>query len=365
MMNKGKSGNYSNLKHFQQDDEGNILQCPQCKSTHLIKQGNDGRPYSPQRYKCKDCGRKSCNPIVSTEYEIDQQLISSERSVEELIAHREAEFERMERSEQSKDFINIKIRDKKPIGLYVMGDPHIDNPGTDITQMMEHIKIVNETEGLYACNVGDMHDNWARRTKLEGLYAKGTVTSDEAWKLVEWLCKSLNWVFIVGGNHDVWSGDGRRDPLQWMTKPLKVIYQPYSIRICLNLPKHKIRVHCAHSFKGASIYNSAHALVREAIWGFKDHLLLAGHRHISGYMPLVDPNSRVVQHCVQVGSYKKYDDYAKENMFHNKMKSPCAVAVFNTKLDETHPDFIKIFWQVKEGADYLKYLRAEHNGKKK
>jgi len=42
------------------------------------------------------------------------------------------------------------------------------------------------------------------------------------------------------------------------------------------------------------------------------------------------------------------------------MMSPSAVAVINTKLDERHGDFIKIFWDVQEGANYLTWLR---NGK--
>jgi hypothetical protein len=41
----------------------------------------------------------------------------------------------------------------------------------------------------------------------------------------------------------------------------------------------------------------------------------------------------------------------------NKMMSPCAVAVFNTRLPDTHPDFVKIFWEVEEGAEYLTFLR--------
>jgi hypothetical protein len=41
------------------------------------------------------------------------------------------------------------------------------------------------------------------------------------------------------------------------------------------------------------------------------------------------------------------------------MMSACAVAVFNTELTEDHPDFIKIFWEVQEGADYLNYLRSK------
>jgi hypothetical protein len=76
-------------------------------------------------------------------------------------------------------------------------------------------------------------------------------------------------------------------------------------------------------------------------------------------MPVKDANSNIVMHCVQVGSYKKYDDYAKMLNMPNRMMSPCAVAVFNTRLPDIHPDFTKIFWEVEEGADYLTFLRKK------
>ena len=60
---------------------------------------------------------------------------------------------------------------------------------------------------------------------------------------------------------------------------------------------------------------------------------------------------------LSVQKYKKYDNFAKMLNLPNKMMSPCAVAVFNTRLPDTHPDFIKIFWEVEEGAEYLTFLR--------
>ncbi len=56
---------------------------------------------------------------------------------------------------------------------------------------------------------------------------------------------------------------------------------------------------------------------------------------------------------------KKYDNFAKALNLPCKMMSACAVAVFNTELPDSHPDFIKIFWEVQEGADYLNFLRSK------
>jgi len=358
---QGKGGgNFSKSGFIQKDDEGNILLCPYCKSTHLIRNGTDGKISEgrPQRYKCKSCNKKSCNPIVSTSFELGSVHSEAEWTTEELIQQRLEVFKRRERRENNEEFLDIKINDDKPIGLFLMGDPHVDDDGCDWQSVLSHIDTVNATEGLYSVNIGDIQNNWARRTKLEGLWAKQSTTDEQAWQLTEWLCHATNWILIVAGNHDMWSGTG--DPLKWIMRPLKTTYANYSQRVRLILPNHKVRCNFAHNFAGNSIYNTAHAVVKHAIFHARDHLLCCGHKHISGYMPVKDANDGIVMHCLQIGSYKKYDDYAKQLNLPNKMMSPSAVAVINTKLDERHGDFIKIFWDVQEGANYLTWLR---NGK--
>ena len=351
-------GNYTKLIEQQHDEDNNLLSCPKCNSTHLIKRGKDTKTQGqPQRYQCRDCGHKTVHPKKCMNFEVENPFTEEEIPTDELIQQRIDVFNRKEKREKNEEFLNIRIKDDKPIGLYIMGDPHIDDDGCDMPSVVNHLDITNKTDGMFACNVGDLQNNWARRTKLAGLWAEQSTTSTQAFQLTEWLIRYTDWLFIVAGNHDLWSGDG--DPLKWICRPLKTTYKPHNIRVRLNLPKHKIRVNCAHNFRGNSIYNTAHAIVRHALFNSRDHLLMAGHRHVSGYMPVKDANSNIVMHCVQVGSYKKYDDYAKMLNMPNRMMSPCAVAVFNTRLPDTHPDFTKIFWEVEEGADYLTFLRKK------
>ena len=56
-------GNFSNSVEQQIDEDGNILQCPKCGSTHLIKRGKAKSTQSlPQRYQCRDCGFRTVHP---------------------------------------------------------------------------------------------------------------------------------------------------------------------------------------------------------------------------------------------------------------------------------------------------------------
>ena len=87
-----------------------------------------------------------------------------------------------------------------------------------------------------------------------------------------------------------------------------------------------------------------------------------GQQSIVGSIDLKKESMNNYSIFTNCGSYKKYDDYGKalNSGHYSRMMSPSCIAVINTKLDETHGDFIKIFWDVKAGAEYLTYLR---NGK--
>jgi DNA-directed RNA polymerase subunit RPC12/RpoP len=68
----GSGGNLSRIGKLQRDSEGNVLQCPHCGSTHLIKAGHDGTTKNaPQRYRCKDCNKKTVNPLIAKSAKID------------------------------------------------------------------------------------------------------------------------------------------------------------------------------------------------------------------------------------------------------------------------------------------------------
>ena len=44
----------------------------------------------------------------------------------------------------------MRVKGNKPIGVCFMGDPHIDNKGTNWPLLDQHIAILRDTEGMYA-----------------------------------------------------------------------------------------------------------------------------------------------------------------------------------------------------------------------
>jgi hypothetical protein len=240
------------------------------------------------------------------------------------------------------------------IGILHFGDPHVDDDGCDIEAIERHTDLVNRTEGLFAANVGDTTNNWCGR--LARLYADQTTSAAQAWKIAEWFINRCNWLYMIGGNHDLWSGSG--DPLRWIAKQQDALYKSSEARLALRFPNGlEVRVNARHDHSGSSIWNPAHGPMKAALMGTRDHLYVAGHKHESAYSVLKDAISGITMHACKVASYKIYDRYAKERGFRDNCLSPCALTTINPALPPDHPDLVKVWWDPEEGANYLTFLR--------
>lgn len=275
--------------------------------------------------------------------------------IEQLIEHRKRQFEHKKNHEEASKLIPVRIKIDGPIGIWLAGDPHVDDDGTDLGALQAHSELVNRTEGMFAANVGDTTNNWIGRIAF--LYGQQSTSAAQAWRIAEWFIKGQKkWIWMIGGNHDAWSGAG--DPIKWITKQQGTLYKSSEARLALNFPNGLcVRINSRHDHAGSSIWNPAHGPMKAAIMGTRDHLYVAGHKHESALSVLKDAITGITMHALKVSSYKLYDRYAKERGFRDNTFSPCAIAVINTRLPEAHPDLIKIFWEPAEGAAYLTWLR--------
>jgi hypothetical protein len=275
--------------------------------------------------------------------------------VEELVERRKAQFRQLQKHEQQRTLIPVKVKLDGPIGILHFGDPHVDDDGTDLVKLERHMELCRTVEGLYGANIGDSSNNWVGR--LARLYGEQSTSSTESWQLVEWFLKNVPWLYLIGGNHDAWSGSG--DPIRWMTAQAGSLYQSSEVRLNLTFPnKREVRINARHDFSGHSIYNPAHGVTKALHFGVRDHIAICGHKHTSGYGVIKDPESGITMHAIQVASYKIYDRYAKEKGFRDQHLSPCVVTVIDPSLPNTHPDLVKVFWDAEAGAEYLTYLRS-------
>jgi hypothetical protein len=272
----------------------------------------------------------------------------------ELLSRRAKQFARKQSAQESRRLIPVKVNIDGPIGIAHLGDPHVDDDGTDIDMLQRHVAIINKTEGLFAGNVGDYSNNWVGR--LARLYGQQSTSAAEAWVLVEWLVRAVPWLYLVGGNHDLWSGSG--DPIQWMAAQARVSYEAHGMRLGLTFPNGRIiRVNARHDFSGHSQWNTVHGPSKAAQMGWRDHILTCGHKHVSGYQVVRDPASGLLSHALRVGTYKIYDRYAEEKGLPNQNFMQAPVTIINPDEPDDSNRCVHVVFDPEEGADYLTWLR--------
>lgn len=301
-------------------------------------------------------------PLVWQEkpYEVPEMVIERpappDMPIKELVDYRIRLFERRQAYEEDRHLITVRVRESLPVGILHFGDPHLDDDGTDLALLKEHAELVRDTPGLYGANVGDSTNNWIGR--LARLHSEQHTTAADGWRLAEWFTELVGskWLYIVAGNHDLWSGAG--NPMKWISARVNALHEESNVRIALRFPnKSVVRVNCRHDFKGSSQYNPAHGPMKALFFGVRDHIAIAGHRHESAYGVLKDPESAITMHAIRVASYKVYDRYARESQFRDQHLGPACVTVIDPRLPAEHPDLVKVFWDPHIGAEYLGWLR--------
>jgi hypothetical protein len=279
------------------------------------------------------------------------------RQIDELIQDKLKESERVIAADEARELIPVKINIDGPFGLLVFGDPHVDDPGCDFALLKSHIELAQKHDHILAGNIGDLANNWVGR--LARLYADQSVTAREGWTLVEWMVKSVNWLFIIAGNHDCWTGSG--DPVAWFSKQSGSMYEEHGVRLELHHPGSgiKTRIHARHDFPGHSIWNNMHGPKRELVAGFRDHILIAGHRHIGGDEGTVSPDGTCAQ-LVRVSGYKRADAYARQLGLKKMPIHPAALIIIDPREPETSRARAWCAPTVELGVKLLNEIRREY-----
>ena len=79
-------------------------------------------------------------------FELDQ-LPPSDVPFEERLKQRLAAFEARKKYEMAAKIRVAKVNIDGPIGILHFGDPHVDDDGTDLSLLYQHVDLVNGTDG--------------------------------------------------------------------------------------------------------------------------------------------------------------------------------------------------------------------------
>ena len=278
-------------------------------------------------------------------------------SAEEIIAARLATQDRRHARLRSENVRSVQIEEEGPIGLMMMGDPHLDDEGTDLRLVTEHVDIIKRTPGCYAVCVGDLSNNWPMGGRLAKKHADQSVTREQEKKLVRWFLDTLRdrWAGLVIGNHDLWNNDKA-----WLSSVLNPDVYPVGndeLRVRLNFPRGTYGIHIRHDFKGGSMYSTTHAPFKAALMGRDNFdLYVCGHRHVWGLRsePL---KNREAALAMRLGAYKLHDEYAV-TLGHRDGVPGGEAAFVIVRPWRQGPSRHEVFWDVESGADYLRWLRT-------
>ncbi len=288
--------------------------------------------------------------------DISEEDVEDEEPIEDLIDRRiEASARKMKKHKRHNRVLRMK---SDPFALLVLGDPHVDNDGCDWSRLFADVRRAQKEEGVLAACVGDMQDNWIGR--LARMYAESTIKASDGWRLSKWLLESLQWVAIVGGNHDSWAHSAGVDPLGWIAKEAGVkCYAPDELRITFewsDAPDLEPVVWILrHDFRGRSWFHPTHGAHKEAMLDGRAHIFTAGHIHQWGQLTTEQRHKRVT-HAIRVRGYKRCDAYAVEKGFYEQQYGEACLIVIDPKCDGAGR--ISVHWNLEAGYDRLRLLRS-------
>ncbi len=250
---------------------------------------------------------------------------------------------------------DVVVFEPEPFGIWVIGDPHLDNDGCNFELLLQQMKMVQSSKTrIFASCVGDLSDNWIGR--LGVLYSNTSITAEDGWRLSKWFLSQLSWLFFVGGNHDAWASRAGINPLGWLCSLTNVAaYGEDEVRLEIHFNEKeekydKIIIQARHDHKGRSWFHSSHGPNKESMLDGEGHIFVSGHIHTWAYLQTEQRHGRLT-HAIRVKGYKQIDSYAKKNQFYTQLHGESCLIVIDPK--KKGPQRILVFWDLESGIRYL------------
>lgn len=279
---------------------------------------------------------------------------SSNIDVDDLISRRIKEFNVKKGNYDREKLLPVRVRMDGPIGLGLMGDPHVDDDGTDLEQLFDHVGLFDgSNEGLYAGCIGDVANNWVGG--LARLWSEQSTSAEESRAIVSEFLTRVNWMFYIHGNHDMWNNGNNL--INSILSHNALIRKDTRVRLQLRLPNGRdVRLYAVHGFPGKSMWSEVYGAAKKAQLDGTHHIYAAGHIHTSGYAHGWHEGNELMWHAVQIASYKKIDRYAEELNLDPKDLYNCPVALIDPYAS-SQINFIRWEFDPHEGAERLAWMR--------
>lgn len=272
--------------------------------------------------------------------------------IEDILARKARHFERKAKAHSDRKWFQIKVKEQKPYGVIMFGDPHLDDDGCNIPLLQSHLEIARKS-GVYGLNIGDTTNNWVGR--LMRLYANQEASEATAKRLAEWFMfdAGVTWLCWILGNHDDWNGGadfhkrlgGSHIPIIDWRAEFELVHPVGSAR----------RIDASHGRKGNSIWNNLHATLRAAKLGELADLYVTGHTHNFGLEDIEIAERGHSCWLVQLRGYKFMDHYALTGNLAEHQRGAAVFAIIDPAEDARTR--VQCFEDVEVGYRFLEMLR--------
>lgn len=202
-----------------------------------------------------------------------------------------------------------------PVAIVGLADMHIGGRGVDYQQLNDEVTLIAETPNMYCFTVGDIVDNfvtdWALSIRMDT-----TTSISEEWAAAKWILDKLGskHLLAVSGNHDAWSKSRSGvDILRGILSP-DVIYAEDDCLVRLEVGDNVRVQRLRHKWAGNTTANPTGGIEKLARLDQDFDDGWAAHTHVSSLIRQFNIASKTC-HGIQLGSYKKIDDYSSRMGF--------------------------------------------------
>lgn len=300
--------------------------------------------------------RRRLKASMTDSYTVQSAEVEPEIDIQELLARRSSEYQRKARIDKARRWHTIHMKSNAPIGLGIIGDLHLDDDGTDIDLAFAHAELFNGSQpGLYAGFLGDIWNNWCPG-RLQRLWADQSTSGREAQALVEHYFETVQLLFAILGNHDLYNG--KDDILSYMLEASSDVTTKHGQRIKIVFPNGKeVRIQARHTFPGRSQWVTQFGALKAAQLDGSCDIYTAGHIHCSGYSHGWHEGNERMWHALQVASYKTLDDYPLELGLPKRDLYQCPVTLIDPHA-RSPINFIRFEFDPFEGSNRLQWMRS-------
>lgn len=223
--------------------------------------------------------------------------------------------------------------DYGPVGITFLADQHLGAEGVNYLRCFEEAELITSTPGMYIGLVGDLVDNFIVN-KLLWLSLKNRIsTSDEAALLKMYLSAvAPRLVCAVSGNHDWWTT--MITGIDYFAQSLRdiaplMLYDQHQLDLQVGVGKARYTGRIRHHWRNYSMYNPTHGIEQAyRVDGAPFVWAVGGHTHVSGLSREFNAGGDTGVALI-LGSYKRYDQYARRLGFPAPNQSTAVTVIFD------------------------------------